>query len=93
MYGDPVLLVLDEPNSNLDNSGSTALNAAIKRMKEAGGAVMIMAHRPAAIQECELLLVLDNGARKAFGPRDEVLKQTVKNAQQIQTNKTAGGVS
>ena len=42
-----------------------------------------MAHRPAAIQECDLLLVLDHGARVAFGPRDEVLKKTVQNAAQI----------
>ncbi len=63
LYGDPVLLVLDEPNSNLDNEGSQALNLAIRGMKEAGGAVMIMAHRPAAIQECDLLLAA--GRRRA----------------------------
>jgi len=73
MYGNPVLLVLDEPNSNLDNDGSVALNQAIRQMKEAGCAVLIMAHRPAAIQECDLLLFLEDGARRAFGPRDAVL--------------------
>ena len=69
MYGDPVLLVLDEPNSNLDNDGSMALNHAIRELKAEGRTVLIMAHRPAAIQECDLLLVLDGGARRAFGPR------------------------
>lgn len=83
LYGDPVLLVLDEPNSNLDAIGTNALNAAIRDVKARGGTVIIMAHRPAGIQECETLLVLEHGARKAFGPRDEVLRETVKNHAQI----------
>jgi PrtD family type I secretion system ABC transporter len=83
LYGDPMILVLDEPNSNLDSVGSDALNSAIKSMKAEGKSVIIMAHRPAAIAECEYLLVLENGMRKAFGPRDEVLKDQVKNVAQI----------
>lgn len=79
LYGEPVLLVLDEPNSNLDADGSSALNEAIRSHKAEGGAVMIMAHRPAAIQECDDLLVLDNGQQTAFGPRDEVLRKVVRN--------------
>jgi ATP-binding cassette subfamily C protein len=79
LYGDPVLLVLDEPNSNLDNEGSEALNAAIRAAKADGRSVMIMAHRPAAIRECDLILILDGGQRRAFGPRDEVLKQHLQN--------------
>ena len=79
MYGEPVIVVLDEPNSNLDNMGSEALNAAIRCIKNRNGAVMIMAHRPAAIQECDMLMVLDKGGATAFGPRDEVLRTTVKN--------------
>jgi ABC-type protease/lipase transport system fused ATPase/permease subunit len=79
MYGEPVILVLDEPNSNLDNTGSEALNAAIRNMKADGKSVIIMAHRPAAIRECDLLLVLDGGVRTAFGPRDEVLSKTLQN--------------
>lgn len=79
LFGNPVILVLDEPNSNLDNDGTIALNTAIRTTKEAGGAVLIMAHRPAAIQECDLLLVLEDGARRAFGPRDQVLREMVKN--------------
>ncbi len=78
-YGDPVLLILDEPNSNLDNEGSLALNAAIRALKARGGAALIMAHRPAAIQECDTLLVLEDGTRRAFGPRDQVLREMVKN--------------
>lgn len=96
LYPDPVLLVLDEPNSNLDNQGSEALNAAIRRVKAQGGVVIIMAHRPAAINECELLLVMEQGMRRAFGPRDKVLQEMVQNSQQImkaQEAGRAGGVS
>ncbi|QDC11421.1 type I secretion system permease/ATPase [Oceanicola sp. D3] len=93
LYGDPVILVLDEPNSNLDNAGSEALNRAIKAMKADQKSVLIMAHRPAAIQECDLLMVLDGGMRKAFGPRDEVLKQMVKNHAEIARAGGQGGVS
>jgi len=93
MYGNPVLLVLDEPNSNLDTIGSNALNAAIRDMKATGGSVIIIAHRPAAITECELLLVIEGGARSAFGPRDEVLKSQVRNHSQItQPIRTGGSI-
>ena len=91
-YGTPLVVILDEPNSNLDNDGSLALNAAIRRHKQEGGAVLIMAHRPSAIQECEKLLVLENGALRAFGPRDAVLKEMVKNSQDIMRKSGPGGV-
>lgn len=83
LYGDPLLLVLDEPNSNLDAIGSSALNTAIREQKTKGGAVVIMAHRPAAIAECDTILYLEDGNSRAFGPRDEVLKAQVKNVAQI----------
>lgn len=83
LYGDPVILVLDEPNSNLDSIGSEALNSAIREMKAADKSVIIMAHRPAAIAECDILLHLDGGMVKAFGPRDEVLQASVKNVKQL----------
>ena len=92
MNGNPQILVLDEPNSNLDNEGSQALNAAIRAMKGEGRSVLIMAHRPAAIQECDTLLMLDNGARAAFGPKEEVLRQVVRNSQQIMSTTDGGGV-
>jgi len=93
MYGNPAILVLDEPNSNLDNEGSMALNVAIRAMKEAGHAVLIMAHRPAAIQECDLLMMLEDGTRRAFGPRDQVLREIVKNHTEIVKNVGPGGVT
>ena len=83
MYGDPVILVLDEPNSNLDNDGSIALNNAIRVAKAEGKAVFIMAHRPAAIQECDMLLVIENGTRRAFGPKEEVMRDVLRNAEHI----------
>ena len=86
-YGDPVLLVLDEPNSNLDAAGQDALNLAIRQAKAEGKAVVIMAHRPAGIAECDLILIIDGGVAKAFGPRDEVLKAHVRNYAQV-----AGGI-
>ncbi len=93
LYGDPVILVLDEPNSNLDNDGSVALNAAIRQIKQAGGSVVVIAHRPAAIQECDLLLMLEDGQPRAFGPRDEVLRGMVKNHTEVVRSKGSGGVS
>lgn len=83
LYRSPQVLILDEPNSNLDASGSEALNLAIRAQKQAGGVVIIMAHRPAAIAECDFLLMLRNGQQAAFGPRDEVLRKIVANHGQI----------
>jgi ATP-binding cassette subfamily C protein len=91
LYGDPVLLVLDEPNSALDNDGSMALNRAIQTIKADGRAVLIMAHRPSAIRECDRLLVLAGGASVMFGPTQEVLQKTLANYADIKT--AAGGVS
>lgn len=92
MYDDPVILILDEPNSNLDNDGSLALNRAIRAMKAEGRSVMIMAHRPSAIAECDRLLVLDHGSVAALGPRDAVLRQMVANHEQLRQAAAMGGV-
>jgi ATP-binding cassette subfamily C protein len=89
LYGEPVILVLDEPNANLDAEGSMALNIAIRNAKKEGRSVVIMAHRPAAIEECDLILILEGGNRVAFGPRDEVLKQHLKNYAQVGQNGAA----
>jgi ATP-binding cassette subfamily C protein len=59
------------------------LNAAIRGAKAQGKSVLIMAHRPAAIQECDLLLVLEGGMLRAFGPRDQVLREEVRNHTEI----------
>jgi len=93
MYDDSVFLILDEPNSNLDNEGSNVLIAAIRAMKAEEKSVIIMAHRPAEIEECDTLLVLDNGTRVAFGRKDEVMRAVVKNHAEIEKSATPGGVS
>jgi len=90
LFGEPVLLVLDEPNSNLDAEGSMALNLAIREFKANGGAVVIMAHRPAAIEECDLILIMENGQRLAFGPRDDVLRAHLRNHAQVVGGTDAG---
>lgn len=83
MYGDPVLLILDEPNSNLDNDGSQALNRAIEAFCHQGKSVLIMAHRPAAIEKCDMLLMLEDGRVVAYGPKEEVLRRMVQNHSEI----------
>lgn len=92
LFGDPIMLILDEPNSNLDNKGNIALNEAIRGMKARGGMVLIMAHRPTAIQECDMLLMIEGGAMRAFGPKDEILNKVTSNASAVKSN-APGGVS
>ncbi|WP_151979638.1 MULTISPECIES: type I secretion system permease/ATPase [unclassified Roseovarius] len=92
MYGDPMILVLDEPNSNLDNEGSEAVNLAIRSFKAEGKAVIVVAHRPAAIKECDMLLMLEAGVMRAFGPREKVLKDVLQNHQQVTESTGPGGV-
>lgn len=91
LYGDPALLVLDEPNASLDNDGAQALNEAVRAAKARGAAVVLMAHRPAALQECDLLMVLKDGAVTAFGPRDSILRDAVRNAGDIARSLGIGG--
>lgn len=93
MFGAPVLLVLDEPNSALDVEGSNALNQAIRDHKAAGKSVLIMSHRPNAISECDDLVVMENGAVVDAGPRDEILRKTMKNAETIQRVLTPVGAT
>lgn len=77
-FGDPVVLVLDEPNASLDDPGVQALNKAIASARVSGKIVFVMAHRPSALAECNLAMVLEGGQMRAFGPRDEVLNRFVR---------------
>jgi PrtD family type I secretion system ABC transporter len=79
LYGDPFLVVLDEPNSNLDAEGEAALTAAITGVAARGGIAVVIAHRPSALAAVGLLAVMRAGEIVAFGPRDEVLAKTVAN--------------
>jgi ATP-binding cassette subfamily C protein len=77
LYGDPFLVVLDEPNSNLDAEGEAALTEAIKGVRARGGIIVVVAHRPSALAALDQVLVMRNGTVQAFGPRDEVLRKTL----------------
>ena len=77
LYGDPVLVVLDEPNSNLDAEGEAALTRAIEGVRADGRTVVVMAHRPSAIAAVDLLLVLKDGRQAGFGPKADVLRDHV----------------
>jgi ATP-binding cassette subfamily C protein PrsD len=73
LYGDPFLVVLDEPNSNLDAPGEQALGAAIASIRARGGICVVIAHRPGAIAAVDQVLILNEGHVQALGPREQVL--------------------
>ncbi len=75
VYGRPALIVLDEPNSNLDAEGDAALSKAIAALREAGNTIIVMAHRPSAIASVNMLLMLRGGQQVDFGPKEEVLRR------------------
>ncbi|MEL6239278.1 MAG: ATP-binding cassette domain-containing protein, partial [Pseudomonadota bacterium] len=77
LYGDPFLIVLDEPNSNLDSEGEVALDAAIADARSRAAIVVLVAHRPSALRQVNKVLVLQKGRQSAFGDRDEVLARVV----------------
>jgi PrtD family type I secretion system ABC transporter len=77
VYGNPMLVVLDEPNANLDSEGEEALSSAIDRLKQAGATVVLVSHRPALMRHADKLAVLRDGALDLFGPREEVLARLV----------------
>ena len=73
LYNDPFLVVMDEPNSNLDGEGEAALTEAIGRIRSRGGIAIVIAHRPSALAAVDLVAVVQNGKMVAFGPKSEVL--------------------
>jgi len=78
LYGAPVFVVIDEPNSNLDSEGEMAVIKAIDAMKKIGTSVVVIAHRPSAISIVDKVLFIKEGIQVAFGPRDEVLDKILK---------------
>lgn len=84
IYGDPVFVVLDEPNSSLDEAGEAALNAAIVTLKARGTTFVVMTHRTSILPIVDKMLVLRDGQAQGFGPRDDVLAALNKAAQQAQ---------
>jgi ABC-type protease/lipase transport system fused ATPase/permease subunit len=77
LYGNPFLIVLDEPNSNLDSEGDEALTRAVRGARERGAVVVVVAHRPIGIEAVDQLLVLKDGRMQAFGPKEQVLGQVL----------------
>jgi len=77
LYGRPFLVVLDEPNANLDTEGERDLTAAIAAVRRRGGMVVVIAHRHAALAAVDTVLALAGGRVKAMGPRDAVLAQVL----------------
>ena len=78
LYRDPFLLVLDEPNSNLDADGEQALTQAILGARARGRIVVVIAHRPSALAGVDLILVMADGKAQTFGPKDEVLNKLLR---------------
>jgi ATP-binding cassette subfamily C protein len=78
LYGNPFLVVLDEPNASLDGAGDEALNRAILSVRQRGGIVVVITHRPAALGNVDLVGIMDGGRLKNIGPRDEVLQSVMK---------------
>ena len=78
LLGPPRLIVLDEPNANLDTDGEGALLDALTKAKAIGSTLIMIAHRPSVLRSVDKLLVLNNGAVVKFGPRDEVMKGTAR---------------
>jgi PrtD family type I secretion system ABC transporter len=81
LYKAPFLVVLDEPNSNLDQDGEAALGKAIQGVRARGGIVILVAHRPSMLANIDMLLVMAEGGRvRAFGPRDEIIAKMTRPA-------------
>lgn len=89
IYGNPRLIVLDEPNSNLDEVGEKALSIAIQQLKETGATIFVITHRTSILTQLDRLLVMNNGALSMYGPREQVMaelsKQHAQKAPQVAT--------
>ncbi len=89
LYGAPKLIVLDEPNSNLDTQGDEALGQAIKTISASGSTIIVIAHRPSAIAAVDNLILLQSGQIADFGPKDVVLKRMMQVASPVTQNEKA----
>lgn len=78
LYGDPFLVVLDEPDSSLDAEGDAALTQAILGIRSRGGIVIVIAHRPSVLAGVDQVLVMAQGRQRMFGPKDEVLTKVLR---------------
>ena len=83
IYGNPALLVLDEPNASLDSTGEEALGHAIVALKERGSTIIIIAHRPGLLTHTDRIAVLNGGCLDLIGARDEVLAKIARPARPV----------
>jgi ABC-type protease/lipase transport system fused ATPase/permease subunit len=86
LYGDPFLVVLDEPNSNLDAEGEVALTKAILGARARGAIVIVAAHRFGALAGVDWVLVMNEGRAQSFGPKDEVMTTLTRRAVSVGSN-------
>ena len=89
LYGNPAFLVLDEPNSNLDDVGEIALTQAVLKLRQSGKTIILISHRPNIIRVTNKLLMLRDGLVAAFGPTEEVLKSLAQAQQEAQAKAQA----
>lgn len=89
LYGDPVFIVLDEPNSNLDEAGERHLSQAIQQLKQEGVTLFVISHRTSVLKNMDKLLVMKDGQVSMYGPRDEVLAQFARKPAQVSQSNNA----
>jgi PrtD family type I secretion system ABC transporter len=87
LYRTPFLVVLDEPNSNLDAEGDQALTRAIAGVRDRSGILIVIAHRPSALANVDLVLAMANGRAQAFGPKEEVLRNVLQPAPSVASSR------
>jgi len=85
LYGNPVLVLLDEPNSNLDEQGEAALEKALLQLKQKQSTVLIVTHRNNVLSKVDKLLILNDGLLAVYGPKDQVIAHLQQQAQQQTT--------
>jgi len=90
LYGKPRLIVLDEPNSNLDDVGEKALGVALQKLKESGATVFIVSHRPNILSRLDRVLVMSAGTISLYGERDKVIAQLAQQQAGTQPRVTKG---
>jgi ATP-binding cassette subfamily C protein len=93
LYGDPFLVVLDEPNSNLDAEGEQALTQALAGVRARGGIAVVIAHRASALAAVDQVLVMANGEAKALGPKEQIMRPVVRQVSPIPVEPAAAGAA
>ena len=80
LYGNPFIVIMDEPNSNLDGEGEEALTRAIEGIKARKGIAIVIAHRPSALVAVDLVAIVQNGRMTAFGKKEEIMTPSPQSA-------------